>query len=1086
MSQLTIYKASAGSGKTYKLTEEYLLLLFQNPLNYRRILAVTFTNKATAEMKSRILKELYNLSIGEKSGYLSFLKKTFSISDSEVQTKAQHILSLILHDFSKFSVSTIDTFFQKIIRSFTREVGIQPGYTVELDHSEILNKVVDELLLDLDTNTGLRDWLVNFASTNIEEGSRWDFKSDILKLAQEIFKEEYKAFDQELISKMSDKVFLTNYLNELQEIKAKFENTLVNFGKQGLQIIEKNGLTVEDFSYGKSGVPGYFIKISEKIDFEPGTRTLSGTESIDPWIKKGSPKKDIIENALHTGLFEQLLNAVNFYNENCIDYYTAVNILRYIHTLGILTDIASKLRSYCEEQGIFLISDAAKLLQRIIDDNDSPFIYEKTGSIYKHFMIDEFQDTSHIQWYNFKPLIGNSLSEGNSNLIVGDVKQSIYRWRNGDWKILAEEVNTDFNQFAMQSKSLKTNWRSRKNIISYNNSLFWYSAQILQEKFNVAAGNQVGEFENKITNAYSDISQLNPENTNNEGGFIHHSFIKKGDDGEDWKEEVKLRIPKLIENLQDKGFQLNDIAILVRKGDEGQEIANTLIQHKQSLPETSPYRFDFISNDSLYLKNSIVVPFILSVLHFLLDNRDDINNAYLIWAYQKNVLQKNINEHEAHAYLKNHTSNDKETRFQKYLPSEFLNSVDTLKQLPLFELTDRIIRLFNLQDLKQDIPYLQAFQDVVLTFSRNKSADMHSFIEWWNEKGVKQTLNISENQDAIRIITIHKSKGLEFKVVIIPFCNWEIDHKPFQTNILWCKPSTAPFNKLELLPIKYSKEVEKTIFKKDYFNEKVHAFVDNLNLMYVAFTRAEQALFSFSPVKEKFTTLTSIGDLLQFVYLNSANYKSTENKESVDFIDFYDKENAELKIGKLNYFSEKSKEMPEDILLEEYQSFDIINKLRIKLHDNSFFTGKESSAFTRVNHGKIMHEIFEHISTEQDIPKAIDKLIFEGKLSPNEKEEISAKINEFFKNEQVKSWYSNEWEVKAEAEIILTGGRITRPDRVLISNEKIVVIDYKFGEKEEEKHHKQVQSYMEILKKMENKTIEGYLWYVDLGIIRSC
>jgi len=250
MSQLTIYKASAGSGKTYKLTEEYLLLLFRNPLNYRRILAVTFTNKATAEMKSRILKELYNLSIGENSGYFSFLKKTFSISDNEVKNKAQQILSLILHDFSKFSISTIDTFFQKIIRSFTREVGIQPGYTVELEQGEVLNKVIDELMLDIDSNSQLREWLIDFASSNIEEGSKWDFKSDILKLAQEIFKEEYKAFDKELIQKMSDKTFLKSYLNELQEIKAKFENTLKDYGKEGLQIIKKMALQLKISALG--------------------------------------------------------------------------------------------------------------------------------------------------------------------------------------------------------------------------------------------------------------------------------------------------------------------------------------------------------------------------------------------------------------------------------------------------------------------------------------------------------------------------------------------------------------------------------------------------------------------------------------------------------------------------------------------------------------------------------------------------------------------------------------------------------------------------------------------------------------------
>lgn len=1084
MSQLTIYRASAGSGKTYKLTEEYLLLLFWNPLNYRRILAVTFTNKATAEMKGRILKELYNLSVGNESGYLELLKKTFKLTGTEVQQKAEQILALILHDFSKFSVSTIDTFFQKIIRSFTREVGIQPGYTVELEHGEILNKVIDELLLEIDANNELRDWLVSFASSNIEEGSKWDFKSDIFKLAQEIFKEEYKAFDKELIEKMSDKSFLKNYLNELQAIKVKFENTLVTYGKEGLQLIENFGLTLDDFSYGKSGVPGYFVKIAEKTEFEPKTRTLSGLESFDPWIKKNSPKADIIEDALHNGLFEQLSKAVNFYNENYVDYYTSLQIVKYIYTLGILTDIAIKLRNYCNEQGVFLISDAAKLLQLIIDENETPFIYEKTGSIYKHFMIDEFQDTSHIQWHNFKPLIGNSLSEGNTNLLVGDVKQSIYRWRNSDWKILAENVNSDFGGFEINSQSLSVNWRSRKNIISYNNSIFLHAAQVLQQKFNEAAEGS-NEFENKIITAYSDIIQQSPTHRPNEGGFVKHCFITKTEEDEHWKEEVKKRLPAILEELQDKGFQLKDIAVLVRKGSEGQEIAEKLIEYKQSQPESTKYRYDFISNDSLFLTNSVVVPILISTLNFLLNEDDNINTSYLIWSYQKNIAQKTSNIYEFHELIKNSSKSEKEARLKKFLPEKFIESTGLLKQMPLFELTDRIIQLLDLHKLNKDSPYLQAFQDIILNFGRNKSADIHSFIEWWNEKGNQQTLKISENQDAIRILTVHKSKGLEFKAVVIPFCNWEIDHKSQPANILWCKPDRAPFNKLELVPVKYEQKLNKTIFASYYLNEKMHAFIDNLNLLYVAFTRAEQALFTFSPYKENMKSISNVGDLLQFIYTNVQDFQNKEIDKTINFSEFYNSTDYEFTFGELYNYSSKPIEQVEEIIPENYQSFDITSKLRIKLHDNSFFTGKENTAYERVNHGKIMHNIFEKILTENDIPKAIEQLISEGKLSSKDKETILGKINDQFKNEQVKSWFSDKWKIKTEQEIVLKGGKVVRPDRVLIGKDKIIVIDFKFGEQEEEKHYTQVKNYIEILQQMENKAVEGYLWYVDRGIVRE-
>ena len=280
MPQLTIYKASAGSGKTFKLTEEYLKLLFKYPENYRRILAVTFTNKATAEMKNRILSELNKLAKGIESDYLEGLKTEFKLSEAEIKLRASKILSLLLHDFSKFSVSTIDKFFQKIIRSFTREIGIQPGYSIELNQNEILSKVIDELLLELNDNKELQIWLSNLTFDKIEKGSKWDFKDDIQKLAQEIFKEEFKSFDQKLINKMSDKEFLKSFIQELKQITTTFENTITDHCKKAIELIQNNGLTLDDFSRKASGPAGYFYKVINKRDFEPGKNFINGTEDI--------------------------------------------------------------------------------------------------------------------------------------------------------------------------------------------------------------------------------------------------------------------------------------------------------------------------------------------------------------------------------------------------------------------------------------------------------------------------------------------------------------------------------------------------------------------------------------------------------------------------------------------------------------------------------------------------------------------------------------------------------------------------------------------------------------------------------------
>jgi ATP-dependent exoDNAse (exonuclease V) beta subunit len=1083
MSQLSIYKASAGSGKTFRLTGEFLKLIFKYDENYRRILAVTFTNKATAEMKNRILSELNILAKGEESDYADDLKNEYKLSDSELKYKANRILSLILHDFSKFSVSTIDKFFQKIIRSFTREIGIQPGYSIELNQNEILAKVIDELLLELDDNKELQNWLSDLASDKIEKGNKWDFKDDIQKLASEIFKEEFKAFDTKLIKKMSDKDFLKNYIKKIKKIITQFENHLISISKNALESIEQNGLVIEDFKWGKSSVPNYFKKIILSNEFEPKTRTIKGTDSLDEWFTAKSPKKDIIESLVTNSLFELLIEAVEHYNENYIQYNSAKEVLKYIHTLGILTDLSRKLHEYCEEQNIFLISDSAKLLQIIIDDNDSPFIYEKTGSIYKNFMIDEFQDTSKTQWHNFRPLIGNSLAQGSKNLVVGDVKQSIYRWRNSDWKILSNEIQEEFAQFSPEAETLNTNWRSKKNIIDFNNAVFCYSSQIIQQNFNnefeVTEGS-TNPYLTKISDAYADVFQEIPSSNGKDGGYVNHTFLNENE-YDSWKDEVKIRIPKIIENLQDKNFQLKDIAILVRSGREGQDIANTLIEHKQQA--SSKYKFDFISNDSLFLANSSLVRFIVSVLEYIQNPKDNINLSFIAHEYHQYLKTENAQSHEIHELLRNHSKDDDDKWLKKLFPKQFIDSLEQIKQLPIYELTDQIIKLFKLNEIQSELPYLKVFLDVILDFSKKSASDVHSFLNWWNEDGQKKTLSISENQDAIRIITVHSSKGLEFKNVIIPFCNWEIDHKPFQTNILWCKTNIEPFNQLDLIPIKYSKGLTNTVFKDNYQKEKLHAHVDNLNLLYVAFTRAKENLYTFSPFKEKSNGIKNIGDLLYFTYQNFKNYPS--EKQLIDFSEYWNSENNSFEFGTLKQAELNKKSIHEEFEIKQFESFDIKNKLRLKLHDNSFFTGKENSPYEKVNHGKIMHEIFENIETEKDISQAIDKLIFDGKISPDEKSDINKKIQDILKNEQIKDWFSDKWTVRNEAEIILTNGKSLRPDRVISNSKKSVIIDYKFGEQEEPKHHKQVKSYIELLKEMENKEVEGFLWYVDLNIIRK-
>ncbi|HNW58015.1 MAG TPA: UvrD-helicase domain-containing protein, partial [Bacteroidales bacterium] len=428
---LTIYNASAGSGKTYRLTGIYLEYLFKSRYSYRRILAVTFTNKATAEMKSRILDNLYKLAIGEDSEYLNELIATTQKTEGWIRDEAKEILNSILHDFSRFSVTTIDSFFQKILRAFTREVGLHSGFNIELDHSATLSASVDEMIASAANDTQLKDWLLTYVNHNIDEEKSWNLKDGIVSLSEELFKEKFKILSAGDRSNLENKKFLSDYINKLKTISSSFENKLLDFGKKSGEIYEKFGLT-EDMFYRKGqGVPGFIKTLSFGIVKEPNKYVREIESNPSRW-STGTISPQLRE-AISGGLEDILRAAFAFYDQKISEYKTARAIQKNIYALGILSDVLHNIHLITNSENTFLLSDAGEFLNLLIKDDQTPFIYEKTGNRFENFMIDEFQDTSSIQWNDFRPLIENSMSEGFDNLVVGDVKQSIYRWRNGDW-----------------------------------------------------------------------------------------------------------------------------------------------------------------------------------------------------------------------------------------------------------------------------------------------------------------------------------------------------------------------------------------------------------------------------------------------------------------------------------------------------------------------------------------------------------------------------------------------------------------------------------------------------------------------------
>ncbi len=1060
---LTIYSASAGSGKTYKLTAIYLANLFKSRYNYRKILAVTFTNKATAEMKSRILDHLHKLASGEKSDYLEGLISITGKPEKEIREEALEILNAILHDFSRFSISTIDSFFQKVLRAFAREAGLHSGFSIELDHSTILSEAVDGMIASASTDNQLKKWLITYAISNIDEEKSWNLKNGITRLAEELFKEKYKILSIQERSKLEDKEFLTSYIETIKAISSSFEKNLRDFGKRANEIYTSYDLSDDMFYQKGKGIPGFIKTLNTGIikDIKDLNNYVRAICSDPPrWATKDINSQ--LQAAISNGLDETLCQAIHYYDANILSYSSANAVLSNIYALGILSDVLHNVHLITTSENSFLLSDAGEVLNLITKEDQSPFIYEKVGNRYENFMIDEFQDTSSIQWDNFRPLIENSMAEGNDNLVVGDVKQSIYRWRNSDWKILGKDLTGSVDNKRIFSEPLKINWRSRSNIIRFNNSLF----TIIPEQIDSSLSGEVLPVSFK--KLYAEAIQSDP--CRNDGGYVRLEFIKNEDDKK-WDKSVMENLPAFIESLQDKGYKASEIGIIVRDGKEGCRVLNTLIDYN-SKPDLNPaYNFNAVSNDSLLLSNSPVIVFIIAAISVANDPNDYISRAVMLRYY----LTATGNENAEKVSLE--SSKLPETS-QQYFPEGFEALLDRIRQIPLFEATESIIKFFGLGDYSSNVPFLNTFQDYVVNFTGTKNADFQTFLDWWEETGIKKSVVLPGNQDAIRILTIHKSKGLEFKVVILPFLSWPLDHIASKQTILWVRPSSEPFNDLGVVPVRYSQELTKTIFAADYEDEKYSVYLDNINLLYVALTRAKDVLICFSIDNPR--SENSIGGVLKNAFTKN---QGEHGNDFLSLSSLYDQNSRIFEYGRIpeNKFE---KVLKNNFLSSGYRVSQKLESLRLKLHGENYFSSENEAVRKKINYGKLMHEVFEGINTVNDISGAIRKLVLEGKLAEDESADIEKKIIEMVSLPVVADWFAAENKVMNEAGILLPSGVTRRPDRVIFRNGKTTIIDFKFGE-ENPHYAEQVDQYRSLLIDMGYSNIDAFIWYVDKNKIVS-
>ncbi|MGE5420259.1 MAG: UvrD-helicase domain-containing protein [Chloroflexota bacterium] len=1041
---LTIYNASAGSGKTYTLTGIYLLSLFRSRYNYRKILAVTFTNKATAEMKSRILENLHKLTAGEKCEYLAELVAQSGKTEEWIRKEAGDILKLILHDFSRFSVSTIDSFFQKILRAFAREAGLHSGYNIDLDLGIWLNAAIDEMISSAASDKQLRDWLISYAISNIDNEKSWNLKSGIMRLSWELFNEKFRILSGSEMHKLADKEFLTDYIAGLKNISSAFENHLKETGRKAAELIASYQLTDEMFYRKGQGIPKYVRQLAGGEITEPGCYVREIMNEPPRWST--DKIKPSLQEAINAGLGDMLQGAIAYYDKNIVAYRTSKVIAANIYALGILTDIMENIRKLTSSENTFLLSDAGEFLRLITEGDQCPFIYEKTGNTFENFMIDEFQDTSMIQWKNFDPLISNSRAQGFDNLVVGDIKQSIYRWRNSDWRILRSLTTANAEDQRVITRPLDVNWRSRSNIIKFNNSLFSVLPSLLDKKLE---NDSVSGMFNSL---YAEAEQKDPGRK--EGGYVRIGFIESTPE-KSWEAAVLEKLPSIIENLQEKGYSPSDTGIIVRDGRQGAMVLRTLIDYSNNLPAGKKEKFNFnvVSNDSLLLSGSPAVCLIISVLSFMNDPSDMVSKAAI---HLYSHLAAGDTENEDLLLTISNTPED---------PEGFDDFLASLRQKPLFESVEQIISFFNLGDHAWNAVWLNAFQDCVMGFVKNGNPDIKSFLEWWEASGQKKSVTLPGNQDAIRILTIHKSKGLEYSAVILPFISWELDHPPMMQPLLWVRPQTEPFNELGIVPVRCCKELTGTIFAEHYLDEKHSIYLDNLNLLYVATTRARDVLIGFAPAAPKSGSIASV--LRDAFEGNSDSLLSSSFDPEINVFEYGD-------IPDSSHAQEKRTGMVAGGYPVSYAS----RSLKLKLHGENYFSAGDEEKRKRINYGKIMHEVFEGINVPGDVHAAVRRLVLEGKLPEAEAPGIENRVSQLISEPEVAEWFSEGNTVMNEAGILLTSGNTRRPDRVIMRNGRTTIVDFKFGS-ESDRYLEQIGIYRGLLSDMGYKDIDACIWYVD-------
>lgn len=1061
---LTLYKASAGSGKTFMLAVRYIGLLVQNPDSYRNILAVTFTNKATGEMKQRILGQLYGIShkLKESEIYLQEIKKIINTdaTDDELRINAGKALEKLLQDYGHFRVETIDSFFQTVLRNLSKELQLGANQSLELDTDAVIEEAVDSFLNNLSSNSLEVKLIIRFIEEKIQDDDDWKIDKELKSFASQLFKEVFIEKGDKLrdILKSPDKIIgyksllsreREKILNELSERIHSIGNDMINgLNAQGLDssLMDRNAYNLI-FSIMDDS---FFDKI------EKSTIKNCLEDPVRFFKKATSDKRPEIVNFAANYLVPRLQQAKELGTEYVYTDNSYSASLDYLYELSLLLDIRKEIDNLNAEQGRFILADTCNLLSKL-EDGDTSFVFEKTGSFTRHIMIDEFQDTSKLQWQNLRILLMECLAQGNESLVVGDVKQSIYRWRNSDWNILNTEIESELRRFSPNTINLTTNRRSYYNIIDFNNIFFTVASKVCSDY----CVTNINDSFPSLGIAYSDVKQQCP--SKEKRGYVKVSMHLAEDDT---KEYMLKQVAAEVKHLDEMGVRQSDITILTRGKKEIAQIANYFALNYP--------QYKMISNEAFTLEASDSVRILIDALSYLGDSSDNVALFNLALLWNRTIQKKDI-----------HIEDIMPDNATDFLPADFTEGMDNLRQMPLYELVERLYNIFEIEKADGQDDYVFTLLDSIANFLKTRPNSINGFIDYWNEQ-LHSTTIPTVTVDGIRLMTIHKSKGLEFHSVILPYCDWQfiLNNKSSQ---LWVEPHEAPFNELPLLPVGFNSQLKNSIFSSDYNNEYGQVMVDNLNILYVAFTRAKCNLIVMGQKRRMFGSGHLITSCLSSpgafeLKKNDDEEVIFENGEIVPHIE------SSIKISD-NPFEQKS-----ESLTVKMQSFGIRTSFKQSNQSIRFIHSDDDDTDNGVREeyimtGNLLHRLFSTIRTADDIDREVEKMVFQGVISDREKaEKICRMIHEAISTPPASDWFSGRYRLYNETSILFRNGssiQSRRPDRVMTDENNTIVVDFKFGNEKEDYLH-QVKEYMDLLRRMGRKNVSGYIWYVFENKIIEC